>query len=219
MQVNPTWRGVVVPTPEEASFLLDELLLDQGTSVDHVAEESILHRPAIEEIIRLCVRLSIYEYDDLDVNPEEDHQLTGGLESGFRFMLGCITYTKMLRSDVQRPGHLPAEYDLPLHSKVEIERVKAVRRGQAVLDTVHYGDDTSVISSSDFAMENAGELLIEYPYLTYLLEDYCTAWGNSYGATEELFNNGFYSGVAEGLELHLQCAEERAAWEIPLHTE
>ena len=221
-----------LPVPRYDEVLLLNTFVKRGLPNnierhEHLAEEVKKISPAIIEVIRHDI--SFYEDYELPESYSNDQCLeyAEGIEIGYDFAIGVITYLYYLRSGFETvEGYLqtaPAKLGhIPVQTKQQVDRVKKVRTSDesilvaqpcvTIADENNDKTNQESILSSDLARIDSGDYLY-YAHevedlLDYLIQDWIYNLHYEKSDNTLPLQNGINHGFNNAVEMYIQSREE-----------
>ncbi len=132
-------------------------------------------------------------YTELEIDDFAD-----GSHSGLMFMIGCLTYTRMIRSSYRSKDELQIE-DYPIQDFTDYKSLESIRISPTLGVNARGSDLPSVAGKyfAEFRVENAEFYKVLNLGRRMLLE------GESDPASRRVFSEGYIDGLAFGLQMYL----------------
>lgn len=216
---NGEFLGLPVPDFPETDMvrlaLFDEGRVDRYFGPEDIAEMVLARRPDIRGLIELDKDLFIEEFAPDDMPAEHVDRYCDGIEAGYEFMIGTLTYMYYMRSGSLSIGNylsqLPKDsHVLPLRKHSQIQRVKDCLTGEAVIDKGAHED--IIDDSSELAMRDTADYLTEADRLSGLIDEEVQRMIRDLSEEDveevEHHVDGFHRGVENTICMYIQSREQ-----------
>ena len=214
------FNGLPVPSYEELFIIQSERAIDDDTDLNPylISEAIMLKNPRIGEVIQYDIRHWVnFELPEHLENDEID-EFCNGIASGYSFFIGVHGLLAFIRS-----GHKEVDqyiksdhednYIVNMNER-DLERIKFVRSGQAIIDKV--SDPEFLDDSSDLAYIDAGNYTFEAIRFEALMDEEINNinqmltynFKNSLDDRTVAHIEGFKHGIANAIEMFMQVKQE-----------
>lgn len=203
--------GLPVLNVDEYEMVHDYLESDhvEGIlTVENLFEVVEFKRPNIRRLIEFSK--SEYMGDEEEGPTVEGIEICDGIESGYEFIVGCLTYTYFLRSGSLTLedfiGNLPkATHVLPLRKNSQLYRTMRFLSGAAIFDLAHH---ELIDDSSELATLDTGDYLFNVPHMDALIDAEKDLLVKTMSDEGEHIQ-GFEIGVESAVEMYIQSREQQ----------
>lgn len=216
--VKGEYLGMPVPGYDEVLRLQDALHSAgyNGITVEKISQAVREFRPAISEYIFNDKKYFCELNNELDDN--ELDKFLRGIDGGYEFVIGCLTYVNYLRSGHEALGDYLADKnrtrrEVPLWKMSQARRVNMVQKGEAAID-FHAHSNTS-IESSDISVLEArtfSELAKDFAELFEIKKIFVRKENEENGDVDEDMTELYIDGMEQGFEnaicMYVQSWEE-----------
>ena len=195
---------MVAPNQTETNTLIHELMdFDNEGIFYKIANLAFMAEPQLQDLLDYASYY--YKHTELEDGPFTDDEIKNfqtGMSEGFSFMLGCLTYVQMSRSNQPISDMVDGVEDYVPHLDKETKRrFKRVITGVAPVEANWKADDPNFDSSQLPAVE-MGDYLFDHPYLLELFAAEMCGYSDSLKA-------GFMTGAETMLTVYVQHTEEQ----------
>lgn len=237
MSFEQNHNGIPIPNEHEFALLAADSS-DSGLVNSSELGSWVIHEnPNLKEILHEDIFGWIgNQARQMNLEQDEVSEFAEGMDTGFTFFIGTITNIQFLRSGYQDVyefirANSDSGESIPVVGERELQRIKKVRLGVAVIDTViqteYVGDSSDLASAHATAYlinsEAFRELLeIEFSGIEQVLagkfprklyEDAELRW-NEIERLASARITGFEHGVDAAVEMYLQVAEEQVIMKL-----
>lgn len=216
---NGEFLGLPVPDYPETDMvrlaLFDEGRVDRYFGPEDITEMVLTRRPDIRGLIELDKDLFIENFAPEDMPAEHVDRHCDGIEAGYEFMIGTLTYMYYMRSGALSLGdylsQLPKDsHALPMRKMSQIRRVKDCLTGDALIDQCAHQD--MVDDSSDLAMRDTADYLSEAERFSGLIDEEVQRMIHELSEEDveevEHHVDGFHRGVENTVMMYVQSREQ-----------
>jgi len=220
------FNGLPVPSYEELFIIQSERAIDADTDLNPylVSEAIMLKNPLLGQVIHHDIRhwMNFELPEHLDEN--EIDEFANGIASGYSFFIGVHGLLAFLRSGEDNIDDFfvsqhQDNYIINMDDR-DVERVKNVRSGQAIIDKV--SDPEFLDDSSDLAFIDAGNYTFEAIRFEALMDEeihnihqmLSYNFRDSFDDRTVAHIEGFKHGIANAIEMFMQVKQEKLIREI-----
>lgn len=196
---------------EILKIVLDDEMNDSDVSVHGLAQMVMQRNPLIQKVIEHDTQQYLEYETDEDVSSEDIVLFCEGLQDGYEFFVGCVTWVRLQRSGITDVFEFlegaAANGDVPPVGRKELDRIKSLRAGNAPVELNPEGD--FIETSKDHAEVLAGDYCFESSRFEALLDVYIEEVVVDEDEEDSAFVAGFEHGLANAVQMYVAAYEEQ----------